>query len=105
MGKLGIEAACLEGNVAHPFVVGMMVDCPHQGKIPYNHDDDDPYIVGQGEHQSPEIVLIDDVVLIGELIDGEKPLKERGDILSIFTTDVLNRNHAVFCHWVESDGE
>ena len=63
MCELCIKAVCLECHVSDPFVVGMMVDGTHEHKVSHYHDDDDPDVIGKGEHQTTEVVLMHGIVL------------------------------------------
>ena len=67
----------------------MKVYAAHQHQVLYDHDDDDAYVVGQGQHQAAEILLVGGVVAVAEPGYGLDTVDQPQDILAAMLLDVV----------------
>ena len=80
MCKRGVQVVGLEGCVSDEFLVGMVVDGPHQGQALNNHYYDDADVIGKGHEQTAEIVGLDHGLLAIEVGDFCQAPDQRGHI-------------------------
>ena len=59
MGERGVEIVGLESCVDDKFLVGVVVDGPHEGEAVDYHDDNHAYVIGESHEQTAEVVGLD----------------------------------------------
>ena len=90
VGQRGIQVARLAGNLVDKFLVGVVVDGAHEGQAVDGHDEDDAHVLGKGEQQLVEVLVLDSGLFLVERGHVEQAVDDAGDVVAQQRPDALH---------------
>ena len=80
MGQWGVEIARLAGDLVNEFLVGVVIDGAHQGQTVDRHDEDDAHVLGKGEQEFVEVLILDGCLLLVQGRHMQQAVDDAGDV-------------------------
>ena len=101
----GIQVAGLAGDIGDKLLVGVVVDGTHEGEPVDRHDEDDAHVLGKGQQQLVEILVLDSRLLLVERSDMQQAVHHPCDVLVEQHLDALGVKIVAAAQVVDERGD